>query len=179
MMIATETIDSSRDEYFMRLAIEQARAAEQHGEVPVGAIAVYQGEVIGRGHNKVITTLDPSAHAEVLALRAAAQYLGNYRLSGVSLYVTLEPCSMCAGLMVHSRIQRLVFAARDPKSGAAGSVFPITNHPNLNHQVSVTEGICAAECGAMLSEFFKQRRAIKKHLRQQEKLNNQGQGTPE
>ncbi|HLV47776.1 MAG TPA: tRNA adenosine(34) deaminase TadA [Aliidiomarina sp.] len=172
MKIATTVTanDSSRDEYFMQLAISEAKAAEEQGEVPVGAIAVYNNEVISRGHNQVITTLDPSAHAEVLALREAAKQLGNYRLSGVTLYVTLEPCSMCAGLMVHSRIKRLVFAARDPKSGAAGSLFPITHHPSLNHQVEISEGVCAAECGTMLSEFFKQRREAKKRLRQQGKL---------
>lgn len=172
-------IDSERDLYFMQLAIEQAKAAEKLGEVPVGAVAVYNNEVIGQGHNRVITSLDPSAHAEVLALRAAAKALGNYRLGEVTLYVTLEPCSMCAGLMVHSRIQRLVFAARDAKSGAAGSVFNITHHPSLNHHVAITEGVCAVECSTLLSSFFKQRRAAKKRLRQLGKLNTQDPNTPE
>lgn len=173
------TIDHERDHYFMQLAIAQAKAAELLDEVPVGAIAVYKNEVIGRGHNRVITSLDPSAHAEVLALREAAQHLGNYRLCDVTLYVTLEPCSMCAGLMVHSRIKRLVFAARDPKTGAAGSLFPITHHPRLNHQVAITEGVCAAECSALLSAFFQQRRAAKKRRRQLDKLKAQDSGISE
>lgn len=162
-----------RDHYFMQLAIAEARQAEQQGEVPVGAVAVYQQEVIGCGRNGVITQLDPSAHAEVLALRQAAQHLGNYRLSGVTLYVTLEPCSMCAGLMVHSRIERLVFAAPDAKSGAAGSLLNITQHPHLNHKVQVTSGVCAAECSLLLSRFFQQRRAVKKRLRQQNDQTNE------
>lgn len=170
---AASTPEQERDHYFMQLAIAQAQAAEQLGEVPVGAIAVYNNEVVGQGHNRVITNLDPSAHAEVLALREAAQHLGNYRLGDVTLYVTLEPCTMCAGLMVHSRIKRLVFAARDPKSGAAGSLFTITHHPNLNHQVAITEGVCAAECSALLSAFFQQRRAAKKRRRQLDKLATQ------
>lgn len=157
-----------RDAYFMQQAMVEAQAAEAIGEVPVGAVAVCAGEIVARGHNRVITDIDPSAHAEVVTLRAAAKALGNYRLGEVTLYVTLEPCSMCAGLLVHSRIQRLVFAARDAKAGAAGSVLAITHHPQLNHQVAITEGVYATECSTLLSNFFKQRRAAKKRLRQQQ-----------
>ncbi|RUO42999.1 tRNA adenosine(34) deaminase TadA [Aliidiomarina taiwanensis] len=169
-MNSKQTTDSlaQADAYFMQQAMAEAQAAEAIGEVPVGAVAVYQGEIIARGHNRVITDLDPSAHAEMVTLRAAAKALGNYRLGDVTLYVTLEPCSMCAGLLVHSRIQRLVFAARDPKAGAAGSVLSITQHPKLNHQVDITEGLFAEECSNMLSEFFRLRRAAKKRLRQQQ-----------
>ena len=151
------------DEEFMRLAIAEANAAEAAGEVPVGAIVVSPiGEIIGRGNNLVLRTSDPTAHAEIVALREAGRSLNNYRLltpeGGCTLYCTLEPCAMCAGAILHARIARLVFSARDPKAGACGSVLSIMNHPALNHRVEVVEGILAEECGPMLSNFFRARR---------------------
>jgi len=153
-----------QDEHFMRLAIEQAHAAEAAGEVPVGAIIVApSGEILGCGNNLVLRTSDPTAHAEIVALREAGRVLNNYRLltpeGGCTLYCTLEPCAMCAGAILHARIARLVFAARDPKAGACGSVLSVMNHPALNHRVEVTEGILAEECSAMLTDFFRRRRA--------------------
>ena len=130
----------TQDESYLQLALEQARLAAEAGEVPVGAIVVYEGEVIGAGQNFVLRDLDPTAHAEIVALRAAAQHLSNYRLTGCELYTTLEPCSMCAGAIIHARIARLVYAAADPKAGAAGSVLSVVNHPQLNHQMLVTSG---------------------------------------
>jgi len=151
------------DEDYMQLAIAEAHAAEAAGEVPVGAIIVAPtGEIIARGNNQVLRTSDPTAHAEIVALRAAGLALNNYRLltpeGGCTLYVTLEPCAMCAGAILHARIARLVFAARDPKAGACGSVLSVINHPALNHRVEVTEGILAEECSTMLSSFFRSRR---------------------
>ncbi len=144
----------------MRLAIEQARAAETAGEVPVGAVVVAPDEktVLGRGNNQVLRTFDPTAHAEIVAMRQAALALGNYRLGGVTLVCTLEPCTMCAGAMLHARIARLVYAAADPKAGACGSVLEVMNHPQLNHRVEVLSGVLADECGAMLTRFFQHRR---------------------
>lgn len=149
-----------RDVRFMQLAMEQARAAEIAGEVPVGAIVVSPDgtTILGRGWNRVITDSDPTAHCEIVALREAARALSNYRLTGCTLYCTLEPCAMCAGAILHARIQRLVFAARDPKAGACGSVLSVMNHPALNHRVEVVEGVLADQCGAMLSDFFRRRR---------------------
>jgi len=152
------------DEDFMRLAIAEAQAAEAAGEVPVGAIIVApSGEIVSRGNNQVLRTNDPTAHAEIVALRAAGLALANYRLltpeGGCTLYCTLEPCAMCAGAILHARIARLVFAARDPKAGACGSVLSVMNHPALNHRVEVTEGVLTEECSAMLSGFFRARRA--------------------
>lgn len=157
------------DHLFMRAALEQARLAWAAGEVPVGAVLVVDQEIIGRGCNQPISARDPSAHAEIMALRDAGQRLANYRLPGSTLYVTLEPCVMCSGAIIHARVQRLVFGARDPKTGAQGSVLdlfgdlpevlrrgPITR---LNHHCSVTEGVLADECGSMLSAFFAERRA--------------------
>jgi tRNA(adenine34) deaminase len=127
--------------------------------VPVGAvIAGPDGEIIGRGNNQVLRTSDPTAHAEIVALRAAGQALGNYRLPGSTLYVTLEPCAMCAGAILHARIGRLVYAAADPKAGACGSVLSVMNHPALNHRVEVLSGVLAEECAAMLTDFFRARR---------------------
>lgn len=143
----------------MRAAIEEARAAEAAGEVPVGAVCVVDGKVVGRGQNRVLRDLDPTAHAEIVALRAAAAEVGNYRLSECELFITLEPCAMCAGAMVHARLKRLVYGAADPKAGAAGSVLEVVNHPKLNHQMEVTAGVLGEECGEMLREFFKARRA--------------------
>lgn len=144
----------------MQLALAEARAAEAAGEVPVGALVFSpEGEVIGRGNNQVLRTSDPTAHAEIVALRQAGLALGNYRLLGCTLVCTLEPCAMCAGAMVHARIARLIYAARDPKAGACGSVLNVPEHPALNHRVEMIEGVLAEECGAMLSDFFRRRRA--------------------
>jgi tRNA(adenine34) deaminase len=143
---------------FMRLALEQARAAAAAGEVPVGAVVVRDGQVIASGHNQPIGAADPTAHAEIVALRGAAQVLGNYRLDGCELYVTLEPCAMCSGAMLHARLKRVVYGAADPKTGAAGSVTDLFGQEALNHQTQVTGGLLAQECGAMLAEFFRIRR---------------------
>jgi tRNA(adenine34) deaminase len=142
----------------MGLALEQARLAASAGEVPVGAVVVKDGQVIGLGHNAPVGSRDPTAHAEIKALRAAAAALGNYRLDGCELYVTLEPCAMCSGAMLHARLKRVVFGAADPKTGAAGSVVDLFSQAQLNHQTAVRGGVLAEECGALLSEFFKSRR---------------------
>ena len=149
------------DVELMRLAMEQARSAEAAGEVPVGAIVVSPDglTVLGRGWNRVIADSDPTAHCEIVAMREAGRVLGNYRLTGCTLVCTLEPCAMCAGAILHARIGRLLYAARDPKAGACGSVLSVMNHPALNHSVEVVEGVLAEECGAMLSDFFRRRRA--------------------
>jgi tRNA(Arg) A34 adenosine deaminase TadA len=156
------------DADYMRLAFAAARAAEAAGEVPVGAIIVGPtGEVIARGNNAVLRTFDPTAHAEIVAMRAAGAALGNYRLLvpqgdkllGCTLYCTLEPCAMCAGAILHARIARLVYAARDPKAGACGSALQVMNHPALNHRVDVVGGVLGEECGAMLTDFFRARRS--------------------
>ncbi len=143
---------------FMRAAIAAAEQAAAEGEVPVGAVVVLDGEVIGRGQNRVIRDADPTAHAEIVAMRAAATYLRNYRLNGCELYVTLEPCAMCAGAILHARISQLVYAAADPKAGACGSVLAVMNHPQLNHRVLVTQGVLAEECATLLRSFFHARR---------------------
>jgi tRNA(adenine34) deaminase len=142
----------------LTLALDEARAAAAAGEVPVGAIVVENGVVVGRGQNRVLRDVDPSAHAEIVALREAARVLGNYRLPGCELFVTLEPCAMCAGAMIHARISRLIYATDDPKAGAVSSVLEVLNHPRLNHQMAVTSGELAEESGALLREFFRQRR---------------------
>jgi tRNA(adenine34) deaminase len=146
------------DRQFMQEALEQAKLAALAGEVPVGAILVRDGEVIGRGFNQPIGNHDPSAHAEMLALRTAAQGVANYRLPGATLYVTLEPCVMCSGAMLHARIDRVVFGAPDPKTGAAGSVLDIFASKQINHQTQVEGGILAEECGQILRDFFRERR---------------------
>ena len=146
------------DPDYLRLAIQEARAAEAAGEVPVGAIIVRDGEILATGRNRVIADSDPTAHAEIVALRAAGHALGNYRLLDCDLYVTLEPCAMCAAAILHARIRRLVYAASDPKAGACGSVLDVMNHPRLNHRVEVVPGLLADECGTMLSDFFRARR---------------------
>ncbi len=142
----------------MQAALAEARAAAEAGEVPIGAVAVHEGTIIGRGQNRVLRDNDPTAHAEIVALRTAALSLGNYRLNGVTLYITLEPCSMCAGAMIHARIERLVYAAADPKAGAAGSVLDVLNHPKLNHQMQVEQGILAEQSSQLLRAFFRERR---------------------
>jgi len=143
---------------FIRLAIALAREAEQAGEVPVGALLVKDGEVIARGWNRPIGNQDPSAHAEMIALRTGGKVLESYRLIGTTLYVTLEPCAMCAGAMVHARVSRLVYGASDPRAGAAGSVFNVVQHPALNHRIDVTGGVLADECAGLLRGFFAVRR---------------------
>jgi len=143
----------------MREALELAKQAGAAGEVPVGAIVVKDGAIIGRGFNAPISRHDPSAHAEMMALREAAQHLGNYRLAGCELFVTLEPCVMCVGAMFHARIARVVFGARDPKTGACGSVVDLFVEQRLNHHTKVSGGVLAEECGLMLSNFFAMRRA--------------------
>lgn len=156
------------DTFFMRAALEQARLAWDAGEVPVGAVLVAGGEIVGRGYNQPISARDPSAHAEVMALRDAGRHLANYRLPGSTLYVSLEPCVMCSGAIMHARVSRLVYGARDPKTGAQGSVLDLfgelSGHGSgrisrLNHHCVVTSGVLAEECGAMLTAFFAERRA--------------------
>lgn len=149
---------AAEDEHFMRQALEQARLAAAAGEVPVGCIIARDGEALATGFNRPIARHDPSAHAEIEALRAAGEALGNYRLGGCTLYVTLEPCIMCAGAMVHARIGRLVYGATDPRAGAAGSAFDVLRSPALNHRLEVTGGVLQAECQALLLDFFRQRR---------------------
>ncbi|WP_051295464.1 tRNA adenosine(34) deaminase TadA [Azonexus hydrophilus] len=146
------------DEYFMREAISLARAAECLGEVPVGAVVVLDGKIVGRGFNSPIGEHDPTAHAEIAALRDAARTMGNYRLPGCELYVTLEPCAMCAGAIMHARISRVIYGARDPKTGVHGSVVDLFGVQRLNHHASVEGGILADECSQLLSNFFAGRR---------------------
>ena len=156
---ATLPADAATDEAWMRQALTAAQAAAARGEVPVGAVLVWGGELIATGGNACIAEHDPTAHAEIVALRAAAQRLGNYRLEGCTLYVTLEPCAMCAGAMFHARLARVVYGAPDPKTGAAGSLLDLFANPRLNHQTRVHGGVLAGECGALLQDFFRQRRA--------------------
>lgn len=152
----------TQDEQFMREALSLAQQAAELGEVPVGAIVVKDGVIVGRGSNAPIGSHDPSAHAEILALRDAAKNIGNYRLVDCSLYVTLEPCAMCAGAIQHARIGQLVFGAKDPKTGACGSVVNLMAEDKLNHHTNVAAGVLENECGRLLSDFFKQRRQAKK-----------------
>lgn len=147
------------DTVWMRLALEEAKLALLHEDVPVGAIAVLNGEIIGRGHNRREIDRDPAAHAEMLALREASQAIRHWRLDGVTLYCTLEPCAMCAGAMVLARLPRLVYATADPKAGAGGSVMDILNHPRLNHHVAVESGLLAEEAASLLVNFFAALRA--------------------
>ena len=153
-------------EHWMRHALKLARRAWEEGEVPVGAVLVHNNQVIGEGWNRSIGRHDPTAHAEIMALRQGGLVLQNYRLLETTLYVTLEPCVMCAGAMVHGRIGNLVFGARDAKTGAIGSLMDVVGHPGMNHQVMVTEGVLAEECSAMLSAFFRARRLEKKALKE-------------
>lgn len=151
---------AQRDQHWMRHALDLATRARELGEVPVGAIVVRDNQVVAEGWNQPIASHDPTAHAEIVVLRQAARAQENYRfLPGAALYVTLEPCAMCAGALIHARIERVVFGAYDTKSGAAGSVFSILGTDKLNHLVSVTGGVLAGECGAMLSAFFREKRA--------------------
>ncbi|KAA8995707.1 tRNA adenosine(34) deaminase TadA [Affinibrenneria salicis] len=154
------------DEHWMRRAMELALRARAEGEVPVGALLVQDDQIIGEGWNRPIGHHDPTAHAEIMALRQGGQHLQNYRLIDTTLYVTLEPCIMCAGAMVHGRITRLVYGAADEKTGAAGSLVDILRHPGMNHQIEIRSGVLAAECSAMLSDFFRWRREQKRAQRQ-------------
>ena len=144
----------------MQAALAEARLAQDGGEVPIGAVVVHQGKIIGRGQNSLLRNVDPTAHAEIIAMRDAAKAIGNYRLPGCTLYVTLEPCAMCAGAMIHARLDRLVYATRDPKAGACGSVLSVLNHPQLNHQMKVEQGIEADAAAEMLRGFFKAKRQV-------------------
>jgi len=148
----------SDEQTYMRMALDEARRAEQAGEVPVGAVVALEGHVIGAGGNRTITDCDPTAHAEIVALRAAAQAVRNYRLAGATLYVTIEPCAMCAGAIVQARVARLVYGADDPRAGAVRTLFGIADHPQLNHRVEVTRGVLGEECAALLQAFFAARR---------------------
>lgn len=153
-----------RDSIYMHQAISQAHNAWALGEVPVGAVVVKDGEIVATGFNQPIGTHDPTAHAEIMALRAAAEILGNYRLPGCELYVTLEPCAMCAGAMMHARLARVVFGAPDPKTGACGSVINLFEQEKLNHHTEVTGGVMAEECATLLKEFFAERRRAAQKL---------------
>jgi len=147
-----------QDEQYMQAALDEARLAADADEVPIGAVVVANGEIIARGQNRVLRDVDPTAHAEIVAMRAAAYVIGNYRLLDCTLYVTLEPCAMCAGAMIHARLSRLVYGAADPKAGAVGSVLEVLNHPRLNHKMPVTGGVLSENCGSLLKDFFRLRR---------------------
>ena len=151
-----------QDEQWMQLALAEAERAAELGEVPVGAIVVFEDRIIGRGHNLRESEQDPLAHAEILAIRQAAEELGGWRLSGCSMFVTLEPCAMCAGALVNSRIDRLVFGARDPKAGFCGSLGDLVRDERLNHRVDVESGVLEAECGMVLKEFFEGLRDLRR-----------------
>ncbi|TAK92012.1 MAG: tRNA adenosine(34) deaminase TadA [Burkholderiaceae bacterium] len=157
-----------QDTIFMRQALDQGHNAWTLGEVPVGAVLIRDGKVVATGFNQPIGTHDPTAHAEIMALRAAAESLGNYRLTGCELYVTLEPCAMCVGAMLHARLKRVVFGAFDPKTGAAGSVVNLFSEAQLNHQTEVQGGVLAEACGQMLKDFFTERRKNAKNNRTEE-----------
>ena len=154
----TVNMPSGDDAAWMELALEQAALAATADEVPVGALVIKDGEIVGRGHNRNLLDDDPTAHAEIVALRQAAARLGNHRLTGCTVVATIEPCSMCAGALIHARIARLVYGASDPKAGAAGSVLQVINHPGLNHRMEVTAGVLAEKCSAVLQDFFRRKR---------------------
>lgn len=156
----------SSDEQAMQLALTLAQRAYDVGEVPVGALLVCDGKVVGQGFNQPITTLDPSAHAETVAVRQAALQIGNYRLPGCTLYVTVEPCTMCTGLLIHSRIERVVFGATEPKAGAMGSALNLPAQPFYNHVMQIDGGVLAEECAQLMSSFFAMRREAKKRLKE-------------
>lgn len=151
-------MDLNQDEIYMRRALELAAIAAREDEVPVGAVLVRDGEIIGEGYNQVITLSDPSAHAEAQAIRAAGRAAANYRLVDSTLYVTLEPCAMCAGLITHARVKRLVFGATDPRTGATGTAIEVLNHASMNHKVEIVGGVLADLCGDILRQFFRARR---------------------
>lgn len=158
-MSAADENALTTDQRFMRRALELARRAEAEGEVPVGAVLVQEGRILSEGWNRPIAASDPTSHAEIEAMRAGAKILGSYRLTGTTLYVTLEPCAMCAAAMVHARVRRLVFGSWDPRVGAAGSAFNLLSSPALNHRVDAFGGVLSGECGALLREFFAERRS--------------------
>jgi tRNA(adenine34) deaminase len=150
---------ASRDDgSWMELALEQARAAAEAGEVPVGALVIRGGEIVGHGQNRSLRDHDPTAHAEIIALRQAAARVGNHRLGGCTMFATIEPCAMCAGALIHARVARLVYGASDLKAGAAGSALQVVNHPNLNHRMEITSGVLAERCSEILTSFFQSRR---------------------
>jgi len=153
---------------FMRAALGEARRAAREDEVPVGAVVVREGRVVARAHNRPLHLLDPTAHAEILALRRAARKLGNYRLPGCTLYVTIEPCAMCVGAIVQARIERLVYGARDPKAGACGTALKVLNHRKLNHKVDVVRGVMAADCAAVMQQFFRGKRKARGRVESRE-----------
>ncbi len=150
-----------QDEYYMKAAIDQAFVAEEHDEVPIGAVIVYEGKIIGRAHNQREMLGDPTAHAEMIAITQAAEYVGNWRLNGCTIYVTLEPCPMCAGAIVLARMDRLVYGCADPKAGACGTLYNIVQDERLNHGVEITTGVLSQQCGGLLSEFFRKKREQK------------------
>ncbi|OPX56226.1 tRNA adenosine(34) deaminase TadA [Oceanospirillum multiglobuliferum] len=162
-------IISHKPEYFMHRAIELAQQAAQEGEVPIGAVVVFEGEIVGRGFNQSITRCDPTAHAEVVALRDAAKTLGNYRLSGCDLYVTLEPCTMCAGAIIHSRIRKVYYGAAEPKTGVNESLCNLFAQPWYNHKVQIENGLLAGKCKQLLKSFFAERRQNKTEQAQSKK----------
>ncbi|BCV53284.1 tRNA adenosine(34) deaminase TadA [Shewanella algae] len=166
-----DRMTENRDLHWMQLAMEMAQKAEALGEVPVGAVLVKDDQLIACGWNQPIAANDPCAHAEILCLRQAGSQLENYRLLDTTLYVTLEPCAMCAGAMVHARVGRLVYGAADPKTGAAGSVLDLVRHPLFNHKLAVSAGVMEQECSEQLSAFFRRRRQEQKALKQARKLN--------
>jgi tRNA(adenine34) deaminase len=153
-------IDNKDDQRFMKMAIEQARIAEENGDVPIGAIIVYENQVIGRAYNQREQLKDPTAHAEIIALTQAAAFLESWRLHGCTIYVTLEPCPMCAGALVLARLDRLVYGCNDPKTGAVRSLYNIVQDERLNHRLEVTSGVLADECSQLLQDFFKRRRIV-------------------
>jgi len=151
-------VSEHTDELWMEEALREAQRAQANGEVPVGAVVVCAGQIVGRGSNRNLLDYDPTAHAEIVALREAGRALENHRLAGCTMYVTIEPCAMCAGAMVHARVERLVYGADDVKAGAAKSVMQVVNHPKLNHQMEVTGGVLAGRCQEMVQEFFREKR---------------------
>lgn len=157
-MTAPEAADLPMDEVWMNEALGSARRALEAGEVPVGAVVVFEGRIVGRGFNRNILDHDPTAHAEMLALREAGSALGNHRLGACDLFATIEPCAMCAGALVHARVRRLVYGAADPKAGAVESVMQVLNHPSLNHQIEIRGGVLAGRCAELVQEFFRARR---------------------
>ncbi len=150
---------TSQDAAWMEIALEQASRAAQLGEVPVGALVIKDGEILGSGHNRNLLDNDPTAHAEIIALRQAATRFGNHRLVGCEMVATIEPCAMCAGAMIHARLARLVYGAKDPKAGAAGSVIEVLNHPRLNHKMQITAGVLGDQCSEILKKFFQAKRS--------------------
>ena len=152
----------SSDELWMEEALREALRAQAAGEVPVGAVVVSDGRIVGRGSNRNLADHDPTAHAEILALREAGKLLGNHRLEGCEMFVTIEPCAMCAGALVHARLKRLIYGAEDPKAGAVHSVLQVLNHPSLNHRMDVTWGVLAGRCAELLQAFFRERRAAQR-----------------